>query len=133
MLRKNNVRSEIMRAVKSKNTKPEIAVRRVAHRIGYRFSLHRADLPGKPDLAFPSRHAVIFVHGCFWHRHGCKRGARTPKTNTAYWTAKIARNATRDRAQIKRLKAEGWRALVIWECEIRNEARLTARLRRFLG
>jgi DNA mismatch endonuclease, patch repair protein len=125
-------RSRTMRAVKGRNTKPEIAVRRLARRLGYRFRLHRADLPGKPDLTF-ANHRAVFVHGCFWHGHGCKRGARTPKTNRAYWTAKIARNKTRDRRSLRRLKAEGWLSLVIWECELKNARRLEARLRRFFG
>ena len=122
-----------MRAVKSHDTGPEKVVRRAAHRLGYRFRLHRADLPGKPDLAFPGRHAAIFVHGCFWHGHDCKRGARTPKTNTGYWTAKISRNVARDRKQLRGLKAQDWRSLIIWECEIKDERRLAAQIRRFLG
>ena len=126
-------RSRIMRAVKSRDTGPEKAVRSLAHRMGYRFRLHRADLPGKPDLAFPGRRAVVFVHGCFWHGHDCKRGARTPKTNTEYWTAKIARNAARDRDQLSSLKRLGWRALVVWECQLRNEPAVRSRLRHFLG
>lgn len=126
-------RSRIMRAVKSRDTGPEKAVRSLAHRMGYRFRLHRADLPGKPDLAFPGRRAVVFVHGCFWHGHDCKRGARTPKTNTEYWTAKIARNAAHDRDQLSSLKRLGWRALVVWECQLRNEPAVRSRLRHFLG
>jgi DNA mismatch endonuclease (patch repair protein) len=126
-------RSRIMRAVKSRHTAPEMAVRRLAHGMGYRFRLHRADLPGKPDLTFPSRKAVILVNGCFWHGHSCKRGARVPKINAAYWTAKIARNVTRDRGTLASLRRHGWRALVVWECEIKNERKLAARIRRFLG
>lgn len=126
-------RSRIMRAVKSRDTRPELAVRRTAHAMGYRFRLHRADLPGRPDLAFPSRRAVVHVNGCFWHGHGCKRGAREPKTNAAYWRAKIARNAARDAANLSRLKALGWRALIVWECETRDADKLRKRLSRFLG
>jgi DNA mismatch endonuclease (patch repair protein) len=126
-------RSRIMRAVKSRDTGPERLVRRLAHGLGYRFRLHRADLPGKPDLAFPSRRAAIFVHGCFWHGHRCKRGARVPKANRAYWVAKIARNKTRDAGALKRLKLAGWRALVVWECELKNEGQLARKIRRFLG
>jgi len=126
-------RSRIMRAVKSRDTRPEKIVCSLAHRMGYRFRLHRADLPGKPDLTFPSRRAVIFVHGCFWHGHDCRRGARLPKTNADYWTAKIARNADRDRQHLRALKRDGWRALVLWECQLRDEARLRTKLRRFLG
>ncbi|MGD9737762.1 MAG: very short patch repair endonuclease [Bauldia sp.] len=120
-------RSAIMRAVKGKDTAPERIVRRTAHRLGYRFRLHRADLPGKPDLVFPGRRAAIFVHGCFWHGHDCKRGNRVPKTNTDYWTAKIGRNVKRDAAQREELCALGWHTMTIWECEIGNnlEERLT--------
>lgn len=125
-------RSRIMRAVKGRDTGPEMIVRKLAHGMGYRFRLHRADLPGKPDLAFPSRRAVIFVNGCFWHGHACKRGARVPKTNRAYWTKKIERNVTRDSETLARLKAMGWRALVVWECEIANRERTARALRRFL-
>jgi DNA mismatch endonuclease (patch repair protein) len=125
-------RSRIMRAVKGRDTKPEIAVRRLAHRLGYRFRLHRPDLPGRPDLAFPGRKAAIYVNGCFWHGHACKRGARVPKANRSYWTAKIARNMERDRVSLRRLRSLGWRGLVIWECAIKDEARLAAKIRRFL-
>lgn len=120
-----------MRAVKSRDTAPEMLVRKLAHRLGFRFRLHRADLPGKPDLVFPSRQAVIFVNGCFWHGHQCKRGARVPKTNKTYWTEKILRNAARDAANLRKLKNAGWRALTLWECEI-NSPSLGIRLRRFL-
>ena len=126
-------RSANMRAIKGRDTGPEKAVRRLAHGMGYRFRLHRADLPGKPDLTFPGRRAVIFVHGCFWHGHGCKRGAVKPKTNVAFWTAKLTRNVERDAAQLSRLKADGWQALVIWECETKDGSRLAKRLKRFLG
>lgn len=126
-------RSKTMRAVKSRDTGPEMVVRRLTHRMGYRYRLHRADLPGKPDLAFSSRRAVIFVHGCFWHGHQCKRGARTPKTNTDYWTAKIARNIERDKDHRTRLKRLKWRSLILWECELKDEDGLRAKIRRFLG
>ncbi len=113
-------RSSIMRAVKSANTTPELAVRRAAHALGLRFRLHRADLPGKPDLVFPARRTALFVHGCFWHGHHCARGARLPVTNRDYWLAKITRNIARDKASIAALKKLGWRAHVIWECETRD-------------
>lgn len=125
-------RSRIMRAVKGTDTGPERAVRRVLHRSGYRYRLHRKDLPGKPDLAFPGRRKVIFVHGCFWHGHHCKRGDREPKTNVNYWRAKIARNKERDAAHQARLRDLGWDVLVVWECEITAADGLTDRLRRFL-
>lgn len=125
-------RSQVMAAVKGKNTKPEMIVRRTAHRLGYRFRLHRKDLPGAPDLVFPGRKAAIFVHGCFWHGHDCPRGARKPKQNAEYWTAKIARNRARDAAALAALAEQGWRTLVIWECELKEAAALPARLRAFL-
>jgi len=121
-----------MRAVKSVDTGPEMIVRRMLHKLGYRYRLHRKDLPGKPDLVFPSRKAVIFVHGCFWHGHNCKRGARTPKTNIPYWTNKIRRNVERDAQAISDLKAAGWRVLVIWECELKDLDRLRSRSVAFL-
>ncbi|THF93313.1 MAG: DNA mismatch endonuclease Vsr [Sulfitobacter sp. SK025] len=121
-----------MRAVKSADTGPEMIVRRLLHKLGYRYRLHRKDLPGKPDLVFPSRKAAIFVHGCFWHGHDCKRGARTPKTNTAYWTNKIRHNVERDTKAINALKAAEWRVFVIWECELRDLDRLRSRSTAFL-
>jgi DNA mismatch endonuclease (patch repair protein) len=125
-------RSAVMARVKSKNTKPEMLVRRAAHALGYRFRLHRKDLPGAPDLVFASRRAVIFVHGCFWHGHDCARGARMPKANAAYWRAKIARNRARDAASTQALEADGWRVLTVWECELKRDD-LPDRLSAFLG
>jgi DNA mismatch endonuclease (patch repair protein) len=113
-------RSAVMRAVKSKDTKPEIKVRCLLHRVGYRFRLHRADLPGKPDLVFPSRRAVIFVHGCFWHQHSGCRHADRPSSNNAYWNKKLNRNVERDKAHVVALNEQGWRVLTLWECEIRK-------------
>ena len=126
-------RSRVMRAVKGKDTGPEMSVRRMLHKLGYRYRLHRKDLPGKPDLVFPGRRAVVFVHGCFWHGHDCKRGARTPKTNTEYWTAKIHRNVERDAQAIKDLETAGWRVIVVWECELRDPDKLQHRLVAFLN
>jgi len=126
-------RSAIMRAVKARDTAPELKVRRLAHGQGFRFRLGGRGLPGSPDLVFPRLAACVFVHGCFWHGHGCARGARVPKTNRAYWTAKIARNRARDAASLKALRRVGWRALEVWECETRDDAALTRRLRRFLS
>ena len=120
-----------MQAVKSKNTGPELAVRRLAHRMGYRFRLHRKDLPGKPDLVFSSRRKVIFVHGCFWHAHGCKC-ARVPKSNVDYWKPKLERNQERDSMQQYRLHERGWEVLVIWECETGNCDALSVRIKAFL-
>jgi DNA mismatch endonuclease (patch repair protein) len=121
-----------MRAVRSTNTKPELIVRRIAHALGFRFRLHRTDLPGKPDIVFPARAKAIFVHGCFWHGHDCKRGAREPKTNAGYWLAKIARNRARDAASMKALKAIGWKSTVIWECELVSLPKVRNKIARFL-
>lgn len=126
-------RSANMRAVPSRNTRPEILVRRMAHSLGFRFRLHRPNLPGKPDIAFPAQQKAIFVHGCFWHQHkGCKR-ATVPKSNRGFWRLKLARNVARDAMQLAAIRKRGWRALVVWECEIKNERRLAAKMRRFLG
>jgi DNA mismatch endonuclease (patch repair protein) len=121
-----------MQAVKSRNTVPELIVRKLVHALGYRFRLHRADLPGKPDLVFPSKRKVVFVHGCFWHGHNCKRGARAPKQNADYWRRKITRNVERDATNLAALQAEGWSAEVIWECEIRENEELAIRLQSYL-
>jgi DNA mismatch endonuclease (patch repair protein) len=121
-----------MRAVHSTDTSPEMKVRRLLHASGYRYRLHRNDLPGKPDIVLPSRKKVIFVHGCFWHGHTCKRGARTPKTNQEYWVKKIQRNTERDKEHLERLQALGWNTLVIWECEIKDTLMLEKRMEAFL-
>ena len=125
-------RSATMRAVKSRDTRPEMRVRRLLHRMGYRYRLQRKDLPGKPDIVFGPRRRVIFVHGCFWHGHDCKRGARVPATNTAYWQAKIARNVDRHARQLDALITKGWAALTLWECELKDQDVLMVRLKRFL-
>jgi DNA mismatch endonuclease (patch repair protein) len=125
-------RSACMAAVKSANTTPELRVRRLIHAHGYRYRLHQKDLPGRPDLVFSGRRRVIFVHGCFWHGHSCPRAVRVPKTNRQYWIDKIERNCRRDATVRKRLRAAGWRILVLWECEIRNGTSLEKRIRRFL-
>ena len=113
-------RSAVMRAVKGKNTAPEIALRKALFKRGFRYRLNVADLPGKPDLVFPRYRAIIFVHGCFWHGHDCARGARPPKTNADYWRAKIARNVKRDHAAIDALQRDGWRVYVSWECDLKR-------------
>ena len=122
-----------MARVKGKDTRPEMKVRRLAHAMGYRFRLHRKDLPGSPDLVFPGRKKVIFVHGCFWHGHDCARGSRQPKQNADYWRGKIARNVERDAEARSALQAEGWTVLVLWECELKEVDALAARLTAFLG
>jgi|SRR5579864_1983291 len=124
-------RSANMRAIRSKDMLPELAVRSLVHKLGYRFRLHRSDLPGKPDLVFPSRRKVIFVHGCFWHSHKCQI-AHMPKSNKGYWGPKLQRNKTRDAKNVSELEADGWKVLVIWECKTRNERRLSGQVRRFL-
>ncbi len=125
-------RSRIMRAVKSRNTAPEIFVRRLVHKLGFRFRLHRKDLPGNPDIVFIGRRKAIFVHGCFWHGHSCPRGARIPKTNTEYWLAKVSRNRKRDKDVAGLLKAIGWKRLVLWECEVKQPDRLRRKVEKFL-
>jgi len=110
-------RSRIMALIKSKNTSPEIKVRRAIHAAGFRYQLHRKDLPGTPDLVFPRFRLIVFVHGCFWHWHGCKR-SRMPSTNHDYWTAKIERNVKRDAVDRTRLDELGWQVHVVWECQL---------------
>lgn len=122
-----------MRAVRAENTTPELVVRKIVHRLGFRFRLHRSDLPGKPDLVLPRLRKIIFVHGCFWHQHSCKRGNRVPKTRREYWENKLAGNRRRDRRHLAALKKAGWRVLVVWECQTKNVERLTNRLDRFLS
>ncbi len=126
-------RSANMRAVKARNTRPELIVRRMSHSFGYRFRLHVSCLPGKPDLVFPLRRKVIFVNGCFWHHHHCKHGQQVPSTNRAFWKQKIAGNTKRDIENLRLLKEEGWRCMTIWECETKSPNKLAARIRRFLG
>jgi DNA mismatch endonuclease (patch repair protein) len=126
-------RSAVMRAVRGKDTTPELLVRRLTHALGYRFRLHAAGLPGKPDLAFPARKKVIFVHGCFWHWHNCKRGRRMPKAHSGYWTKKLLKNQERDRRCRRALRRQGWEVLVIWECQTKDPAKLSERIAAFLG
>ena len=126
-------RSEMMARIGGRNTAPELAVRRIAHRMGLRFRVHRKDLPGCPDLVFPKHRLVVFVHGCFWHRHqGCKY-AYTPKSRVEFWTEKFASGVARDERQQAALKALGWRVLVIWECETRDTAAVRSRLAAAIG
>lgn len=125
-------RSANMRAIRSRDMKPEIRVRQCAYALGYRFRLHWRDLPGRPDLAFIGRQKVIFVHGCFWHQHsGCQDG-RMPSSNLKYWRPKLIGNIRRDAAHLTKLKSDGWKALVIWECEAGDKRKLISRLQRFL-
>ena len=126
-------RSAIMRAVRSRNTTPEIAVRKMLHAIAPGYRLHRTDIPGKPDIAYVGAKRAIFVHGCFWHGHDCARGARVPKTNRDYWLAKISRNRARDDEHRNTLRREGFETLVIWECELKAPQSVELRLRKFVG
>jgi DNA mismatch endonuclease (patch repair protein) len=125
-------RSDIMRRIRSRDTKPEMQVRSALHQLGYRFRLHRSDLPGKPDIVLPKWRTVILVHGCFWHGHDCCEGHH-PKTNSKYWIPKLLSNRRRDAENIMRLSQLGWRWLVIWECETYSLKKLQKRLLRSIG
>jgi DNA mismatch endonuclease, patch repair protein len=125
-------RSANMRAIRSKDMKPELALRGLVHKLGYRFRLHGKDLPGKPDLVFRSRRQVIFVHGCFWHSHDCK-AAHVPKSNRDYWEPKLERNKARDRKNLDVLTETGWKSLVIWECELKDIGAVIEKIKKFLG
>src|SRR5579864_8862262 len=128
LLRMALTKTEMMRRIKSRDTSPELAVRQQLHALGYRFRLHRADLPGSPDIVLPERKAVVLVHGCFWHHHSCGLG-RTPRGNQAYWVPKLARNVERDKAVHRKLCALGWRVLTVWECQVKKPS-LAGRLAR---
>ena len=125
-------RSLMMGGIRGKNTKPEMVVRRALHALGFRFRLHRKDLPGSPDLVLPKHRKVVFVHGCFWHGHECRAGRNRPASQKPYWEAKLERTRQRDVLNIVRLQAQGWSILTIWECELRSADRLAQRLRSFL-
>jgi DNA mismatch endonuclease (patch repair protein) len=126
------LRSENMRRIKSKNTSPELLVRRLVYALGYRYRLHRKDLPGRPDLVFGPRRKIIFVHGCFWHQHDACRAGRTPNSNVEYWTPKLALNLERDRKAIEALQAAGWAVMIVWECRTRDVTALQFALSDFL-
>ena len=128
-------RSENMRNIRSKGMKPELVVRKLTHGMGYRYRLHRKDLPGKPDLVFLGRKKAIFVHGCFWHQHpstSCKI-VRLPKSNQDYWLPKLRKNTAKDVAVREQLHNAGWRSLIIWECETKNGEKLRKKIAKFLG
>lgn len=129
---KPSARSERMRRIQSKDTKPELVVRRVLHSCGYRFRLGGSGLPGRPDIVLPGRRVVIFVHGCFWHRHKCRAGCSVPKTRTSFWLRKFSDNRRRDQRVRRQLYRSGWRSIVVWECQVRDLERLSTRLRQFL-
>lgn len=126
-------RSAVMRAVKSQDTAPELTLRKLLSSFAPGYRLHRADLPGKPDIVYGPRRLAIFMHGCFWHGHDCKRGARPPKNNADYWRAKIGRNRARDIKNIAALETLGWRTLTIFECELKDASSVEARLREALA
>lgn len=126
-------RSWVMRRVRTKNTRPELVVRSALHSLGFRFRLHRKDLPGQPDIVLPRHWAVIFVHGCFWHGHaGCRASAR-PTTNVEFWDEKLDGNIERDRLRVIALQEAGWRVLVMWECEADETGLLVDKLQQFLA
>jgi len=126
-------RSEMMSGIRGKDTKPELAVRRLVHSLGYRFRLHRRDLPGSPDIVLPRLRKIIFVHGCFWHRHPDCRFAYTPKANAEFWLQKLTSNVRRDVAVRSALVAQGWDVMVVWECEVGDSQVLARRLRAYLA
>lgn len=125
-------RRRIMQAVKSKNTAPELRVRRLLHAMGYRFRLHRKDLPGRPDIVLPKHRKVIFVHGCFWHAHGCSKG-KPPKSRLDYWLPKLEQNVKRDRTKTEQLESLGWTVLVVWQCETQDIEALVNRIQGFVN
>lgn len=124
-------RSQIMSSVGSRNTWPELKLRRILHAMGFRYAMHRADLPGKPDLVFPYRRKVIFVHGCFWHGHSC-RGGRPPKSRRSYWMNKQTVNIARDKRCAARLRRAGWGVMTVWQCQLKKPEKTAQRVARFL-
>ena len=126
-------RSFNMSQIRDKNTKPEIVVRKIVHHMGYRFRLHQADLAGKPDIVLPKHRKIIFVHGCFWHIHSCRYGKVKPKTNAKFWESKRQGNVTRDRQNFRQLRKNGWKILVIWECQTKDTDKLKSELKKFLS
>ena len=126
-------RSRNMAAIRSKNMKPELAVRSLVHNLGFRFRLHKKELPGKPDLVFSSLKKAIFVHGCFWHQHNACREGRMPGSRQEYWIPKLSRNVARDAQHIRDLKKDGWNVLIIWECETKEIPSIQRKILKFLG
>lgn len=126
-------RKRNMTAIKSRHTKPEIIVRSIIHCLGFRFRLHNKKLVGKPDIVLSKHKKIILVHGCFWHMHDCKRGNVTPKTNVEYWQKKRFRNVERDRENLRIYKNEGFKVLVVWECQTKDLSKLETNLKQFLG
>jgi DNA mismatch endonuclease, patch repair protein len=120
-----------MQSVRSRDTGPERVVRSLLHKLGYRFRLHRKDLPGTPDIVFPGKKKIIFIHGCFWHGHNCNKG-RLPKSKIEFWSLKVARNQERDVQILSQLNSLGWKSMVVWQCELRDKDTLTKKLIDFL-
>jgi len=125
-------RSRNMAAIRGKDTKPEMIVRRIAHQLGFRFRLHRRDLPGAPDLVFPRLRRIINVHGCYWHMHDCRWGCVTPKTNAEFWQTKRTGNVDRDKRNLAALRRDGWKVLTVWECEVKDADRIAVKITKFL-
>ena len=126
-------RSFNMSRIRSKDTRPEIVIRSLVHRMGFRYALHRKDLPGRPDMVLTRHRKIIFVHGCFWHMHKCRYGRVTPATNTKFWQTKREGNVARDKRNLRKLRKGGWKVLVIWECQTRHLEKLTKKLDSFLS
>jgi DNA mismatch endonuclease (patch repair protein) len=126
-------RSRCMSRIRAKHTRPELVIRRLVHTLGYRFRLHRRDLPGTPDLVFPRHRKVILVHGCFWHRHWCRLGRPEPKQNAGFWERKLRGNVERDRRNLLELRRQGWKVLTLWECQLTDGNRLRRKLMSFLS
>ena len=126
-------RSYCMSRIRKTDTNPELLVRRIVYRLGYRFRLYRKDLPGCPDIVLPKHKKIIFVHGCWWHRHNCKFGRRSPKSRLKYWLPKLAANKTRDKENRRKLQTLGWKILIIWECQTKKIQTLTKKLKAFLA
>jgi len=126
-------RSYNMSRIRNKDTRPEIIVRSIVHRLGYRYALHRKDLPGKPDMVLTRHRKIIFIHGCFWHMHRCRYGRVKPATNAKFWQTKREGNVARDKRNLRKLRKEGWKVLVIWECQTQHQEKLTKKLANFLA
>ena len=126
-------RSDVMRHVRSKDTKPEIKIRRALFALGYRYRIHQKELPGKPDIVFPRKKKVIFVHGCFWHGHNCAAGRNVPKSRTDYWIPKLEGNKMRDAEHLRKLKSDGWKIYTVWECQLRHMKKVIDKLQEFLA
>lgn len=125
------IRSKIMGAVKTSDTRPELLIRKSLHRMGFRYALHRRDLPGTPDLVFPKKRKIVFVHGCFWHGHGCSKG-KPPKSRLSYWLPKIETNRKRDRKTARKLRRAGWSVMIVWQCETGDPEKIVGKIARFL-